>query len=310
MRESRTTMSSGTNSRSIIFFGNERLVSGLTGTDTPVLKALIAAGYDIKAVVANDAGTKSRKQKVLEVAELAKANNIPVHTPHRPMDIYDELAAYNADAGVLVAYGRIVPQKLIDLFPFGIINIHPSLLPKYRGPSPIESAIANGDVSTGVSIMALSAKMDAGPVYHQVEYHLPQYETAPDLSQKLASLAATELIAALPNIFNRTLLATEQDESGSTYCQLITKQDARLSPHTQTAEQAERLVRAYKAFPRARLTVAGHDLILVTAHIAEQSNGPLDVEFSGGTFLCIDELVAPSGKTMSAEAFAKGYLNI
>ena len=226
------------------------------------------------------------------------------------MDIYDELAAYNADAGVLVAYGRIVPQKLIDLFPFGIINIHPSLLPKYRGPSPIESAIANGDTSTGVSIMALSAKMDAGPVYHQVEYHLPQYETAPHLSQKLASLAATELIAALPNIFNRTLLPTEQDESGSTYCQLITKQDAQLSPHTQTAEQAERLVRAYKAFPRARLTVSGHDLIIVTAHIAEQSNGPLDVEFSGGRFLCIDELVAPSGKTMSAEAFASGYLNI
>ncbi len=263
----------------------------------------------MKAVVANDAGTKSRKQKVLEVAELAEANNIPVHTPHRPMDIYDELAAYGADAGVLVAYGRIVPQKLIDLFPFGIINIHPSLLPKYRGPSPIESAIANRDASTGVSIMALTAKMDAGPVYHQVEYHLPQYETAPHLSQKLAGLAATELVAALPKIFDGSLSPTPQDESKATYCQLITKQDARLDPTAHTAQQAERLVRAYKAFPRARLNVAGHELIVLRAHVVEQSDGPLDVEFAGGTFLRVDELIAPSGKTITADAFVKGYLN-
>ena len=296
-------------SRKIIFFGNERLVSGLDHTETPVLKSLIDAGYDIKAVVANDAGTKSRKQKVLEVAELAVANNIPVHTPHRPMDIYDELAAYGADAGVLVAYGRIVPQKLIDLFPFGIINIHPSLLPKYRGPSPIESAIANGDESTGVSIMALSKEMDAGPVYHQVEYNLPLYETAPHLSQKLAGLAASELIATLPKIFDGSLTPVAQDESQATYCQLISKDDARLKPETQTAEQAERLVRAYKAYPRARLNAAGHEVIILEAHTTIDQVTALDVPFKDGSYLAIDRLIAPSGKTMDASAFIKGYLN-
>lgn len=296
-------------SRKIIFFGNERLVSGLDHTETPVLTSLIDAGYDIKAVVANDAGTKSRKQKVLEVAELAAANNIPVHTPHRPMDIYDELASYGADAGVLVAYGRIVPQKLIDLFPFGIINIHPSLLPKYRGPSPIESAIANGDESTGVSIMALSAKMDAGPVYHQVEYNLPAYEAAPHLSQKLAGLAASELIATLPKIFDGSLTPVAQDESQATYCQLISKDDARLKPETQTAEQAERLVRAYKAYPRARLNAAGHEVIILEAHTTIDQVTALDVPFKDGSYLAIDRLIAPSGKTMDASAFIKGYLN-
>ena len=296
-------------SRKIIFFGNERLVSGLDHTETPVLKSLIDAGYDIKAVVANDAGTKSRKQKVLEVAELAVANNIPVHTPHRPMDIYDELASYGADAGVLVAYGRIVPQKLIDLFPFGIINIHPSLLPKYRGPSPIESAIANGDESTGVSIMALSKEMDAGPVYHQVEYNLPLYETAPHLSQKLAGLAASELIATLPKIFDGSLTPVAQDESQATYCQLISKDDARLKPETQTAEQAERLVRAYKAYPRARLNAAGHEVIILEAHTTIDQVTALDVPFKDGSYLAIDRLIAPSGKTMDASAFIKGYLN-
>lgn len=302
-------MSSGTNARKIVFFGNERLVSGLTHTDTPVLRALIDAGYDVVAVVVNQTSTKSRTQKVLEVAELARANDIPVHTPARPMDIYDELAAYGADAGVLVAYGRIVPQKLIDLFPFGIINIHPSLLPKYRGPSPIESAIANGDESTGVSIMALSAKMDAGPVYHQVEFNLPAYEAAPHLSQKLAGLAASELIATLPKVFDGSLTPIEQDESRATYCHLISKDDARLRPAAQTAEQAERLVRAYKAYPRARLSAAGNELIILGAHTADSSQHALSSAFADGRFLVIDELIAPSGKTMTADAFIKGYLN-
>lgn len=302
-------MNSGSKTRRIIFFGNERLVSGLDHTETPVLQALIENGYYVCAVVANDAGTRSRKQKTLEVAELAQANNIPVHLPARPMDIYDELAAYQADAGVLVAYGRIVPQKLIDLFPFGIINIHPSLLPKYRGPSPIESAIANGDRSTGVSIMALSAKMDAGPVYHQIKYHLPKYEAAPHLSQKLGGLAATELIATLPRIFSGELTPMPQDDSEATYCQLISKQDARLDPSVQTAEQAERLVRAYKAYPRARLKLNAHELIVLEAQVTAVATSPLDVPFADGTFLSITRLIAPSGKTMDAAQFQKGYLN-
>jgi methionyl-tRNA formyltransferase len=300
-------MSSGTNSRKIIFFGNERLVSGLRSTDTPVLRSLVDAGYQVAAVVVNDAGTKSRSKKPLEVAVFAEQHGIPVHMPRRPMDIYDELAAYQADAGVLVAYGRIVPQALIDLFPFGIINIHPSLLPRYRGPSPIESAIAGGDESTGVSIMALSAAMDAGPVYHQVEYHLPQYETAPHLSQKLAGLAASELIATLPNIFSGALLPVKQDDSQATYCQLISKADAQLQPDVQSAEQAERLVRAYKAYPRARLQAADDNRIVLSAHIAPTQEHALAVQFACGNFLVVDELVAPSGKTVSADAFIKGY---
>lgn len=293
--------------RKLIFFGNERLVSGLDHTETPVLQALIDAGYEICAVVANDSGTRSRKRRALEVAELARKHDIPVHLPDRPMDIYDELRSYGADAAVLVAYGRIVPQKIIDLFPFGIINIHPSLLPTYRGPSPIESAIANGDESTGVSIMSLTAKMDAGPVYHQVEFNLPKYETAPHLSQKLASLAATELIAALPKILDGSLKPTPQDESKATYCQLISKEDARLNPSTQTAEQAERLVRAYKAYPRARLKVSGHDIIILQAHVSNTAATPVDIAFEQGV-LSVDELIAPSGKTISGEAFVKGYL--
>lgn len=298
-----------TSGRKLVFFGNERLISGLDNTTAPVLSALIKAGYDIKAVVANDSGTKSRKPRPLEVAELAKAHNIPVHLPAKPMDIYDILADYGADAAVLVAYGRIVPQKLIDLFPFGIINIHPSLLPFYRGPSPIESAIVNGDSTTGVSIMSLSAKMDAGPVYHQVPVHLAGSETAPHLAATLADLAASELVATLPKIFDGSLQPIPQDESLATYCQLITKTDGVLDPLKQTAEQAERLVRAYVAFPKTRITLEGHTVIVTAAHASEQQKTPLDVAFNDGKFLSISQLVAPSGKTMTADAFIAGYLN-
>lgn len=298
-----------TSGRKLVFFGNERLISGLATTTAPVLSALIGAGYDIKALVANDSGTKSRKPRPLEVAELAKAHNIPVHLPAKPIDIYDTLAEYGADAAVLVAYGRIVPQQLIDLFPFGIINIHPSLLPYYRGPSPIESAIANGDATTGVSIMSLSAKMDAGPVYHQVPVHLAGSETAPHLAATLAELAATELVATLPRIFDGSLQPIPQDESLATYCQLITKSDSLLNPSTQTAEQAERLVRAYSAFPKARIVINDYTVIVTAAHASDQQKTPLDVAFNDGQFLSIDQLVAPSGKTMTSDAFIAGYLS-
>lgn len=297
-----------TSGRKIIFFGNERLISGLPGTDAPVLTALIEAGYDIKAVVANDAGTKTRKPKPLEVSEIAQAHGIPVHLPHRPIDIYDQLADYGADAAVLVAYGRIVPKKLIDLFEFGIINIHPSLLPMYRGPSPIESAIVNGDKTTGVSIMSLSAEMDAGPVYHQIKIHLSGNDTAPHLAASLANLAASELITCLPKIFDGSLTPIKQDDAEATYCKLITKADAWLNPAMQTAAQAERLVHAYVAFPKTRITILDYDLIVLAAHVSDQPKTPLDVVFSDGLYLCIDQLVAPSGKTMTGSAFTAGYI--
>lgn len=295
-----------TSGRKLAFFGNERLVSGLAHTDAPILTSLITAGYEICAVVVNEAGTTSRNKKVLEVAEVASAHNIPVLSPKKPLDIYDQLAAFHADAGILVAYGRIVPQKLIDLFPFGIINIHPSLLPKYRGPSPIESAIANGDETTGVSIMSLSAAMDAGPVYHQVTVHLSGTETAPHLAATLTNLAASELIATLPNIFVGTLTPEPQNDANATYCQLIQKVDAWLRPTEQTAEQAERLVRAYSAYPKARITLLGHDVLIHQAHVEESSDSPVTIKFTSG-YLVIDELTAPNGKRMPGEAFLKGY---
>jgi methionyl-tRNA formyltransferase len=294
-------------SKTIVFFGNERLVSGLKSTSTPILRMLINDGYKIAAVVSHHSDGQSRNNRILEVAELAATHNIPVLTPDRPRDIYDQLVAYHADAAVLVAYGRIIPQDVIDIFPGGIINIHPSLLPIYRGPTPIESAISNGDSQTGVSIMQLTAGMDEGPVYTQRTVSLLGNESKFDLYDVLVNESASALHDTLPLILDGSLAPTEQESSHATYSKLLTNQDSILSPDVLTAVQAERKVRAHLVFPKTKMTIMGHDIIITQSHVSDTKNTPLDIECHDGAFLCIDELIAPSGKTMSASAFINGY---
>ncbi|MGC1176964.1 MAG: methionyl-tRNA formyltransferase, partial [Candidatus Saccharimonadales bacterium] len=149
-------------SKKIVFFGNERLATGVT-TEVWTLRQLLEEGYVIAAVVVAQKNTgPSRSARPLEIVALAEKHHIPVLSPEKPADIAEKLQAFGADIGVLVAYGKIVPQSVIDIFPAGIVNIHPSLLPKHRGPTPIESAILNGDEETGVSLMKLTAQMDTG----------------------------------------------------------------------------------------------------------------------------------------------------
>lgn len=286
----------------IVFFGTEdfSLVS---------LQALIDAQLPIAAVVTKPDSRKDRGHKLVppSVKKLAQAHDIPVWQPTKLTDITDDIHALGSPAGVLVSYGKIIPQSIIDLFQPGIVNVHPSLLPKYRGPSPIESAIANGDQETGVTIMQLSAAMDAGPLYAFAPYELTGRETRPELYHTLGELGAQTLIAVLPAIIDGSLTPRPQDDSQASYCQLLAKDDAWLRPESQTAAQAERLVRAHLGFPKSKLTVQGHDVIITKAHVTATKNTPLDVAFQDGAFLSIDELIAPSGKTMSAEAFLRGY---
>ena len=300
-------MNSGPTKIKLVFFGNERLVSGLKSTDAPVLSGLIERGYQVVAVVAHHTDTVSRGKRPLEVASIAAAHDIPLFTPNAPTDIYNQLKGFDANVAVLVAYGRIIPQKIIDLFPKGIINVHPSLLPAYRGSTPIETPILNGDAQSGVSIMSLAAKMDAGPVYAQADFSISPIDNKFDVYRKAAALSASLLFDTLPHILDGSISATPQDESKATYCSLLTKADGDLDPETQTAIEADRKVRAFLGFPKARLVTLGQSRIITRAHVSSQAKTPLDVVFLDGNYLSIDELVAPSGTTMSAAAFLNGY---
>jgi methionyl-tRNA formyltransferase len=301
-------------SETIVFFGNERLATGL-GTSAPTLRALIRAGYNVAAVVvAQHEMSKSRKTRPLEVAQVASEHTIPVLSPERLLDAVDELKSYGAGAAVLAAYGKIVPKQILDLFPLGIVNIHPSLLPLHRGSTPIESTILNGESETGVSLMKLIPEMDAGPVYVQATVQLTGHETKQALTDQLSQMGTDLLLANLPAILNGSLQPTEQDHDRVTTDQMISKADSQLD-WQKPAEVLAREVRAFKGWPRSRCQLGTQGVIVTEAHAAMGTNVPgtiwladkqLGMNCSEG-ILIIDKLIPLGKKEMTAHDFLLGY---
>lgn len=298
-----------TKSSRVIFFGNERLVSGLKSTDAPILRGLIERGYEVAAIVSSHSEGASRNSRSLEVAEIAKIHNIPLFLPKNPQDIYNDLEKIGAKAGILAAYGRIVPQRTIDLFsPVGIVNVHPSLLPRHRGPTPIETSILTGDIKTGVSIMQLTSGMDEGPVYGQTTLTLHGNETKFDVYESLSKMGADLLFKLLPDILSAALQPTPQITSDVSYTSLISKNDGIIATASDTAEIIERKVRAYLSYPKTRVTIKNIDVFITSSKVIDSYlPGKLVINCAGNTYLEITELTAPSGKTMSGEAFLRGY---
>lgn len=286
----------------LIFFGTEQ-------HSLITLKALHDADYPIAAVITKPDAPKGRGKKLTEpaVKTFAHANSIPVWQPQKLTDITSCIKTLGAPIGVLVSYGKIIPQSIIDLFHPGIINLHPSLLPAYRGPSPIEAAITHLDATTGVSIMKLDADMDAGPVYHQETIPLTGTETRAELYDHLFWIGSQKLVELLPRIADGSLQPTPQQHHAATYCSLLTKQDATLDFSTLTARQAEARVRAYLGFPRTKITYDGQTLIITAAHTSDSPQTALDHICADDTYLIIDQVIAPSGKHMTAEAFLRGH---
>ena len=249
---------------SVVFFGNERLATGVT-TKAPVLRALIDAGYPIEAVVVNHDQATSRKQRVLEVEELAKEHNIPVLLEFSP--------SLTSPVAVLAAYGKIVPKSVIDHFEYGIVNIHPSALPKYRGSTPIESVILDGSTSTAVSLMKLDVKMDAGGVYAQNEVVLRSTTSKQDLADELGKLGADMLIKALSQILVSSLDAQPQEESQATFTRQITKQDGQID-WNKSAQEIEREIRAYAGWPGSSTEINDKPITITQAEIIEETGEP------------------------------------
>lgn len=296
----------------IIFFGNEQIATGVS-TTAPTLQALIEAGYDISAVVANSKDVISRNNRQLRVKDVAKDHNIPFIVPDDMQKLTEELKIFRADAGVLVAFGRIVPQEIIDIFPGGIINIHPSLLPLHRGPTPIESVILNSEKKTGVSLMKLERTMDSGPVYAQSEINIDSGDTKQELADKLLEIGKTMLIELLPDILTGRVIARPQDESRATYDGLISKEDGVID-WSKSATVIEHEIRAYSGWPKSRTKLADIDCIITEAEVSEADGKPGDYKkdkdlliFTGDGSLSIKR-IQPSGKReMTAEEFLRGY---
>lgn len=300
-------------SEKIVFFGNERLATGVS-TSAPTLQKLLGAGYEIAAVVSNYDTAVSRAARQLEIAKVAETHSIPVFTPDDPLDIVEKLREYGSPLAVLVAYGRIVPEIILELFPRGIINIHPSLLPEKRGPTPIEQAILEGANETGVSIMHLVPEMDAGPIFAQQKIPLNGTETKQDLANKLLDIGGDLLINALPEILTNTINPLLQEESRATYTSLLKKADGEINWH-KPAAQVEREIRAFAGWPRSRTTLQGNELIINQAKVIdmEGQTGNYQATKNSLVVFCADKALQiislqPAGKKeMPVQAFLAGY---
>jgi methionyl-tRNA formyltransferase len=294
----------------LIFFGTDAF-------SVPALIQLISEHWNLVAIVTKPDSRAGRGQELTfpAVKRLGLASGIPVLQPEKLSDIHNEIKNLKPDAGIVVAYGKIIPQRIMDLFPKGLINIHPSLLPLYRGSSPIEATILNDDTDTGVTLMRIDAGMDSGPTYTADKLQLDGTENRPDLYEKLAEMGASLLTAKLSGILEGTIVALPQEKSKATKTERIQK-SAGTVVWTKPAVQLEREVRAYLGWPGSHGQVAGTDAIITSVRVAPNSGKPgtayitpaeeLAV-YTGDGSLIIDTLKPAGKREMTGPEFLAGH---
>ncbi len=301
---------SSPNAQRVVFMGSPEFA-------VPALRALHAGGYQVVAAISQPDRPAGRGGKLQMPAVKLAAFELGIET-FQPESLKDEsavqrLARYAADVFVVAAYGKILPRAVLALPRRGCVNIHGSLLPRWRGPSPISAAILAGDAHTGVSIMELLPKMDAGPVITAAPFPLGTDATTGSVTAALAELGAATLLSVLFGWLQGSLNATPQDESLVTYCHLVSKVDGHLR-RDMTVQEAARAVRAYNPWPGAFVTYRGERLSIWSAHIepGESSPGTMRISdrkpalgFAGG-WLILDELQRTGSKRVTGEQFVNG----
>lgn len=288
----------------------------------PSLNALLGAGHTVCGVFTQPDKPKNRGMKLLPspVKVCALSHEIPVFQPAKMRDgeALGYLRELDPELIVVAAYGKILPSEILDYPVKGCINVHSSLLPKYRGAAPINWAILNGETVTGVTIMHMAPALDAGDIISQASTPIGADETAPMLTARLAELGAELLVSAVEAIGAGTAARTPQDEAGSTYAPMLSRE---LSPMdwNKPARTLHDQVRGLLPWPAAvaefggiRCKVFSTDIPLQTTDAApgtilEAGKRGIDIACGGGTVLHIDELQADGGKRMKAADYLRGH---
>ena len=220
---------------------------------TPSL-SLLNQNYKIPLVITRPDKPKGRGKKVLysEVKKLAEELNIKVLQPTSINEkaIIDELIAIKPDLFVVVAFGQILTKKVLNIPKFGAINLHASILPKYRGPSPIQQAIIDGEKTTGVTTMLMDEKMDTGDILLQKKIDIEEEDNYITLSEKLSKIGAKLLIETVTKIKNQTIKREKQDNDLSTYCKIFKKEDGNID-WNKCAKEIENFVKGINPWPGA-----------------------------------------------------------
>jgi methionyl-tRNA formyltransferase len=294
----------------LVFFGTDAV-------SVPSLIRLLAEEWNLVGVVTKPDSRTGRGQEMSSpaVKRLAEAKSIPVFQPTKVSEINAQLAKLKPDAGIVVAYGKLIPVSTLELFPKGLINVHPSLLPKYRGATPIEAAILNGDDTTGVTLMRVEKGMDSGPTFASTKLQLTGTETRADLYEQLSEMGAELLSANLTGILQGQIVPIPQDHSLASHVSLITKADG-IIDWTLPAETIERQVRGYLGWPGSRTRLAGTDITITAAHVLPK-DGPSGTAYksasaelavyAGRGSLIIDHLKPAGKREMTGPEFLAGH---
>jgi methionyl-tRNA formyltransferase len=292
---------------------------GSPGFALPSLRALSDA-YDLVGIVTQPdrASGRGRAVKMPPVKTLALELGIPVMQPERlrAPEAMERLQKWSPDLIVVAAFGQILKKDVLDLPRFGCINVHASLLPRWRGAAPINAAILHGDEETGVTIMQMDAGLDTGPMLAQRSIRLTRDDTAGSVTETLSHLGADLLIETLPDYLSGKITPQPQPEEGVTYAPMLKKEDGRLD-FTRDANELERQIRAFHPWPGAFMDFDGTLLKVHRAHVEAGSaeagkklivqNQPAVGARNG--LLVLDEVQPAGKKFMNGKSFLSGARN-
>jgi len=285
----------------------------------PILRAL-SKNYTIAGVVTQPdrAAGRGRELNPPPVKTLALELGIPVIQPEklREPDAMEQLRAWSPDVIIVAAFGKILKQDVLNLPKNGCINVHASLLPRWRGAAPINAAILHGDEETGVTIMKMDVGLDTGPILSQRAVRIRPDETAGSLIETMSTLGAELLLDTLPKYLNGEIEPCPQPEKGATYAPMLKKEDGLLD-FSHPASELERRVRAFHPWPGTYFEWDGN---LLKVHRASIGVGKMPVGKRGvylglpvvgtsGSLLVLDEVQPAGKKPMSGKAFLAGARN-
>jgi len=298
------------------------VLCGTPAFAVPTLEALVKGGFSVDLVVTRPDKPKGRgmEMAVSPIKQAAVSLQLPIAQPDtvkNNVDFRAQLQALNPEAIVVVGYGRIIPQWMIDLPALGNINLHSSLLPKYRGAAPVQWAVACGETVTGVTTMRIDAGLDTGDILLQHEVPIVADDTAETLSPKLAVVGAELMVETLFGLREKTVLPQKQDDSRASLAPILRKEAGRID-FSRTAAEIYNRMRGFQPWPGAYTSFRGKQLLVCKAQVVEsavlQSPGSLLVEnnrllagCAGDTVVELLEVQPEGKKRMAARDFINGY---
>jgi methionyl-tRNA formyltransferase len=279
----------------------------------------LAECFEIVGVITQPDRPSGRGRKLTHssVKKLASELELPIFQPSTMKDIEAEqmLRDLSPDLVVVAAYGQILPENILQIPEYGILNVHASLLPRWRGASPIQASILHGDEDTGISLMLIDPGMDSGPILSQVKTKIRQGETGGELTQRLAMLGASTLEDTISNYVSGNITPEAQPEEGVTYAPLLKKSDGRLD-FTKSAVQLERQIRAYEPWPSSFFFWGDLRIVARQAHVIDDSGNSspgtataddkIPAVHTGDGLLVFDRLQPAGKRTIRGDEFLRG----